>query len=73
MQFEMGELVAGCKPWNKNTKLGVIIEKATPQAHSRDRSAYRVFWVSDPGSEKSTFITWEVVGSLVKLPGEKNT
>ena len=67
MQFDTGELVGGCKPWNINTKVGVVLEISTPDPKTKDRSAYRVFWVSNPGDEKDTFITWEVGASLVKL------
>ena len=71
MIFERGDLVGGLKPWNDNTKVGVIFEKTTPGWRSDDIPTYRVFWVSNPGDEKSTFITWEVGTSLVKLAPQK--
>ena len=71
MIFERGDLVGGLKPWNNNTKVGVVIEKTTPGWRTDDIPTYRVFWVSNTGEEKSTFITWDVGASLVKLPLKK--
>jgi hypothetical protein len=69
--LQKGDLVRGRKPWNKDTILGVVVEKNSEEQSPQVGNTFRVFWLN--GSEgnvftsKQTFSTWEVLDSLERI------
>tara|TARA_R110002110_G_scaffold327371_1_gene539144 strand:+ start:2004 stop:2234 length:231 start_codon:yes stop_codon:yes gene_type:complete len=69
--LERGDMVHGAKPWNKDTMLGIILQKGGDTLRSPRRDSYQVFWVNPKGKTPLNFITWEVFASVSKINGEK--
>ncbi len=64
MNFDVGDLVVGLRPWNDETLVGVILQTNTEQYN---KNVFQVHWIntdSNRFTKKKTFITWEVEGSL---------
>lgn len=75
MEIKKGDLVAGIKPWNNFTRIGVVISEPIPS--SCDHPKCRVYWYApEPGSKfaagskfltSKTFVLEELVSSIEKM------
>ena len=67
MKLEIGDLVIGKKPWNKDTHIGVVIGSRLDQCYD----TFRIFWVNREDNkfapEKRAFLSWEVPNSVKRI------
>ena len=67
MKLEIGDLVLGKKPWNKNTHVGVVIGTKLEQSFD----TFRIFWVNKDDNiftpEKKSFLSWEMPNSVKRI------
>jgi len=67
MKLEVGDLVLGKKPWNKDTHLGVVIgsDPEQPWPH-----VFRIFWLKKADKKKlqeKTCFSWEMPDSVTRI------
>ena len=73
MTFAKGDLVFGTRPWNRETRVGVVVESSDGD-DSSDFSTFRVFWMNQKGNPFAavqSFLTWEVADALRKVESDE--
>jgi hypothetical protein len=68
MKLEIGDLVLGEKPWNKETHIGVVIGAKLEDSFD----TFRIFWVNKPDKndfapDKKAFLSWEMPSSVRRV------
>ena len=67
MKLEIGDLVLGKKPWNKDTVIGVVIGARLEQSFD----TFRIFWINKSENifvpDKKSFLSWEMPNSVKRI------